>query len=383
MQSANIPAGVRPGRSWISLAGPGVFRLFLAAVVVLQHFTMIELGTWAVYTFFVLSGYWISVMYRKKYRFAKRPLLTFWCSRYMRLLPVYAVCLAIQLFVSHMSSTWARDRLLLRDPDWLIRTLAILTSANQRLVIGPTWSLDIEMQFYVLAPLLLFAIGRLKVRHALLAALGVTLICLALLWSSQAYLLLDVTFWPSPAAALLPWWQNQVLPRYLAFFLAGALIDRAQWRPTAPLAAASAAGWLALVVLVRVVPACQTLRVFSWDFPFQFYSSLLVLVSLPLVAFCLSQPSDSVDRHMGNLAYCVYLFHWPVFVAWQYCLSYGDPRHLLIARFLWLLVPAGSLALYYAVDQPGERLRHRFVEAQMRKPVPVPAAFPAAESLRT
>jgi len=44
-------------------ASPGAFRLILALVVFLHHTTNFNLGMSAVLVFFVLSGYWVAVMY--------------------------------------------------------------------------------------------------------------------------------------------------------------------------------------------------------------------------------------------------------------------------------------------------------------------------------
>ncbi len=43
------------------MGGPGYFRLFLAALVFLHHSSRLHLGTFAVYIFFILSGYWIGI----------------------------------------------------------------------------------------------------------------------------------------------------------------------------------------------------------------------------------------------------------------------------------------------------------------------------------
>ena len=45
------------------ICSPGTFRLLLALLVVLDHFTGIMVGRAAVYLFFVLSGFWIHRMW--------------------------------------------------------------------------------------------------------------------------------------------------------------------------------------------------------------------------------------------------------------------------------------------------------------------------------
>src|ERR1700721_2634089 len=81
----------------MSKFGPGLFRLFLASVVVLHHSFPLKLGSWAVYVFFILSGYWICRLWRQQYVQTQSPLLTFMVSRWWRLTPVFLLCTLISL----------------------------------------------------------------------------------------------------------------------------------------------------------------------------------------------------------------------------------------------------------------------------------------------
>ena len=340
--------------------GPGALRLYLASTVVVQHFSRLHLGTWAVYTFFILSGYWISVMYRKKYRFTRMPVLTFWCSRYLRLLPVYLVCTVLMLLLFRICSKAWFDYRVLRDPLWDLRTLLIISSSSQySVVLGPAWTLDIEMQFYVVAPLLLLALSRMRVAYGVLAAIGATIIGLLA-------------------------WKSEVLPRYLMFFLAGALIDRSSWRPSGKLAVASMLTFLGLVCVVVLTPALRSLLVFPSVYPSEAahrFGVLLAFATLPVVGYTLWQPSSEADCHAGNLAYAIYLFHPSVYVIANYLAGFKSPTRVLMSNWAWVLVLPGSLAIYLLVDRPGEVLRKRFVASRVRKAAPAPQnpiAEPAA-----
>src|SRR5678815_5577437 len=60
------PAGTWMVRSsWILPAG--AFRFLLATIVLANHSSRIYLGSMAVFIFFVLSGFWITRMWREKY----------------------------------------------------------------------------------------------------------------------------------------------------------------------------------------------------------------------------------------------------------------------------------------------------------------------------
>jgi peptidoglycan/LPS O-acetylase OafA/YrhL len=77
--------------------GSGLFRLFLASLVVLHHSFPLRLGAWAVYAFFILSGFWICQMWFRKYSQTRTPFLTFLVSRWWRLAPVYMVCTGLSV----------------------------------------------------------------------------------------------------------------------------------------------------------------------------------------------------------------------------------------------------------------------------------------------
>jgi peptidoglycan/LPS O-acetylase OafA/YrhL len=81
----------------------GAFRLFLASLVVLQHYLALaphwlarkiepfELGSLAVYVFFVASGYIISEAAHRFY--SSRP-IAFLANRFVRILPLAVVAIA-------------------------------------------------------------------------------------------------------------------------------------------------------------------------------------------------------------------------------------------------------------------------------------------------
>src|ERR1039457_628074 len=75
------------------IAPPGLFRLSLAFVVFVSHCTRLELGSAAVYLFFMLSGFWVRQMWSKEYAPTTAPYRTFIISRLWRLLPVHYIAL--------------------------------------------------------------------------------------------------------------------------------------------------------------------------------------------------------------------------------------------------------------------------------------------------
>src|ERR1017187_6680647 len=73
----------------IKILKPGAYRLFLALMVLVSHSSRFDLGPWAVFSFFVLSGYWIYRMWDEKYSRIEGGVIAFYKSRFWRLFPVF------------------------------------------------------------------------------------------------------------------------------------------------------------------------------------------------------------------------------------------------------------------------------------------------------
>jgi peptidoglycan/LPS O-acetylase OafA/YrhL len=201
------------------ISGPGFFRLALAMVVFVHHVSRLALGGAAVYLFFVLSGFWIAKMWRTEYVSTRSPYFTFVVSRVWRLWPVFFLTAGLGMLLWRLSGQAV-------SPPLAFSTVAIFGYSMQVVPNVPGWSLDIELQFYVLAPLLLWLGARSK--PFLIAALGLT----AFAWLS-----------PVPG-----------LPRYLPLFLLGVLYERDQRPISTGLALGGAALTLLGLLLVAASP---------------------------------------------------------------------------------------------------------------------------------
>jgi peptidoglycan/LPS O-acetylase OafA/YrhL len=78
----------------------GTFRFLLACCVVVEHLSgnqyLSHTGMFAVFGFYVLSGYLITRVLNETYRF---DFVSFWSNRFLRLSPPYAIFLIIGLFL--------------------------------------------------------------------------------------------------------------------------------------------------------------------------------------------------------------------------------------------------------------------------------------------
>lgn len=330
------------------MSGPGVLRLILAFVVVVHHSTPLRMGALAVYLFFILSGYWIAKMWDERYARSHNPLLTFYVSRWWRLAPVFLLCTALGLM-------WTLGRgnpLPFRNSPlhWFLRQLPVAGSGAAGSVLPPAWSLDVEMQFYLLAPALIWIIRRLSHRLAWLA--GGALLFLPL-----------IHFWRGGSADV------PVLIPFLPFFVGGILIHRTQWQPSRTVGVwALAAVVMALVIGLTVPELKAAMWIVGRQSSPPMKGAMLLWVaiaalSLPVIARNVRRTSTPLDRTLGDLAYPLYLFHW---MPRECYYALGGPSRpawqavaLLILNFTCAF--GGAWMIYKMVDRPFDRLRSRWV----------------------
>ncbi len=320
----------------------GQFRLLLAAMVVLVHTLGTPFGGAAVFLFFILSGYWIAHMWERQYCRTRQPWLTFALSRCWRIFPLYWLCYALMLVICQVTSRhepelWAR----VLSPEWLARMAVLVGSDGQERILRPAWSLDYEMQFYLIAPWLVMALrGRAAQRAG---------------WAACVVL----AVWFATGHGPLP----RTVVYYGAFFLAGVLCRQSGWRPGPRLVQAAAIGFFGLLLGLagwhigqRLGQLPAVLHETPW------LNTLVVLVGFPVAVNSCHRPGDAFDRHLGNLAFPLYLSHDLVDVLFEHWLAgKGLAFKLGMLPVVWLSMALLAVGLYLAVDRPLEKLRHRFV----------------------
>jgi peptidoglycan/LPS O-acetylase OafA/YrhL len=331
---------------------PGAFRLFLAMLVFVHHFSSFALGGYAVYVFFVLSGFWVQQMWTDRYARTRFPYATYIVSRVWRLAPVMALVSLMTVPLLLIIGV-PQTQVFAADPAALLFSSVLLLGYSWLPYgpVGSAWSLDVEMQFYLLAPALAWLSASFGSRPLLVGAL----VC-SLAFSQLA--------------------QIPVLPKYILFFSLGMVAARSRWRPSRRLAALSGGGFVALVALVLVSPWRDILIVGAHPGPLHAYNLpfnvLLALISIPFAIRTTGEASDADDRMMADLSYIVYLLHW-VAMQWFFTIEGTFLRRLVVAALCFAAVPAASWLIWRFVDRPLNRLRAKWVRSRMTdRPVPPP-----------
>jgi peptidoglycan/LPS O-acetylase OafA/YrhL len=344
----------------MSTIGSGLFRLFLAAVVVVHHSFPLRLGAWAVYAFFILSGFWICQMWRHRYAHTHNPLLTFLVSRWWRLAPVFLVCTALSVASSFLLN--GSDSLhVANHPGWWIRQLLVAGSNGVGTDLPPSWSLDVEMQFYLVAPFLIILFGRIgPFFRWLMATAAGGWFALHILRGGNV--------------------QLASLTLFVGFFLLGVTVQLDQWKPSRMMAIGSLLIFFGITLVLAICPQTRhgVWRVgLDTSPPAGDYSGFVTGVwwligacmVVPFLAWNVSQDSSSFDRFLSNLAYPLYLFHW-IPREWYYHLSLRtDPvwKQCMFLAMNFLVAAAGAIIILLVVDQPSERLRAAWVARRKKK----------------
>jgi peptidoglycan/LPS O-acetylase OafA/YrhL len=314
---------------------PGMLRLILASLVVFHHmFYHIYgnrfVGTFAVNCFFILSGYWITVIFEKTY--SNKSLLVFYISRFWRLLPVFYIFSILGAIIMYSTNTLHfpdlvssqnnGSRLILRTIFILKNTIILGYNLSPDRILGPAWSLDIEMQFYLIFPLLFWLMQKYEK-----ILLGIAIM------SFIAYLI--------PAHIV-----NNTVVVYIYMFIIGMLLYKYKFSISKK-----------IEVLGIVLFAAMYVFEYSTN-----YSHILILPScvigmillFPLVSNSVKIKSGKLDRFFGEMSYLIYFSHW----IWL-------PFYISIGIILYLLVTIlSSLIVYYLIDRTSEKLRHSWVKRQ-------------------
>ncbi len=352
----------------------GLLRVLLALAVIIAHsnpilsFKLIG-GEIAVQTFFIISGFYMSLILDEKY-VAEGSYVLFLSNRLLRLYPMYWVVLLSTIFISTVTGLIFGDWLCLSayiqwfgEMSWKALLLQIGTNlflfgqdfvmflgmdpsngeifftSNFRntnpqfwhfLLVPQAWSLAVELLFYIIAPVVVR-------RSTLFIVLSLVV---SLLLRGYLYFYLSLNYDP---------WISRFFPIQLALFLAGVLSYRiykiinsfTDWQPKAIVASI----FVLVTFFYDFIP--------GYSYKMWLYYSLACL-SLPFI-FSLTRNSK-LDRRLGELSYPMYIIHYLV-------IALISPQLYMLGMGEFLGLFSGGLSISVAaflvkfISDPVERFR--------------------------
>lgn len=317
----------------------GIYRYGLAFCVAISHLWAGMIGgpaAYAVWGFYCLSGYLMTLILNEKYGFTKRGLARFAYNRLLRIYPAYyAVCAGMFLLFCFVPDAASRFLPNLHMPQtargWRFSLLLMSAPDGNELLHGAS-ALRVELWFYVAIAL---GLGRTR-RIAwawFLASAGYT-----------AWLL----------AARTPFPQRYVfIPSCSLAFSLGCLIyhvrDRLPVIKTPWAAVAAASLWWLHVWLTQNIPGGPWI--------IGLYSSLL-FSAFAMVTLMRLKPRDlpswmgSLDRFAGDLSYPMYLCHWSVGIVLAWLFPGRTRLDVIFFVIGFPLVNLLSFLIYRYIERP-------------------------------
>jgi peptidoglycan/LPS O-acetylase OafA/YrhL len=331
-------------------SNPGAFRLWLAMLVVFHHVTRLEVGRAPVLVFFALSGYWVHRVWESRYSRLDRPWIVFVISRWWRIAPVMVIAAMASIATIALvdPAEWAK----VAASGWR-QVIASLTVAGYSQLsvspVGPAWSLDIEMQFYLVAVVLIGCVRRFP-----------ALVALALAYATYTLCLLVVPM--------------MILTSFLFPFVLGLVAARHEWRVAPRWAEAGHVAAIALAALAWASPWRHALIETANDNYAPVLNVVLAALLMPKALLSVGRRGDARDQIMADQSYVVYMLHWPAIIVLR-AVDWPDTATWALAALgLGGVTAALCHVVHRHVDRPLNRRRAAWVASRRIAPAAAAAA---------
>ncbi|WP_165402028.1 acyltransferase family protein [Rhizobium leguminosarum] len=316
-------------------------RGLMASAVMTYHLLYWEgiadverIGFYAVYGFFVISGFSLQVAYRDKLGNADQ-LRRFAIRRYARIAPLFYTAIVLYLLQNQMPDRW--PILFLAN---FSLALGFMHPGDTSMLVGG-WSIGVEMVFYVLFPWIVM-LAALSVRR--LAVMAVAALLVQMIFVNDAL---------AGLGSMAEGWVRYTEPiAFIGYFVVGMLFaELYKARPYlkgAPIAPAIALLCLVPFILLPGSASIDLLR--GWQ---GFTLAMATIILVGAAAF-VREPSGrllQLSEWIGKLSYPIYLLHPIVFV---FVRDHGTPTSTLRI----VLTLTGTFSAAYLVN--------RFVEEPCR-----------------
>ena len=367
----------------------GILRVLLALAVVMAHTEglyglYVTGGPLAVEIFFIISGFYMTMILDQKYA-GKDGVLLFWSNRALRLYPMYLTVLAISVGACVLSfalfGNWGKIEPYLAYRDHLSWPAYLYLIATNFFIIGQdtlmfmglnlntgyfyfahdftdthphlfsflfipqAWTLGIELSFYLIAPFI--------VKRSTLFIVGL---------ASLSIFIKIFTF------TVMKWnhdpWTYRFFPSELCLFLFGTLsyklyaTDKIKQLCSGHMKYYVSAGYFAFIF------AYQFIDIPSTALPYikEWFILGATLLTIPFLFDC--SKSSKFDNRLGELSYPIYISHMFVVLSTTLLVKKYSPTLYEHRSILCIIVTMClSYLLVIWVSDPIERLRRRRINA--------------------
>ncbi|MEI2580831.1 acyltransferase family protein [Scytonema sp. PRP1] len=330
----------------------------------LGRFGFLVEGTYAVEVFIIMSGFFIFYLLdsgRENYK-------QFIIRRFFRLYPAYFVCLIISILSVGISLealntlSWESARnavridILNHSLDYFLHHLiahltmlhgviphSILPSSSYAFI-GQAWSISLEWQFYLVAPLLFQIIKR---KNLIITISTFGILCLVFYFfrnAEKAFLLTQIPFFVIGIFSFYIWKNYQTI----------LTIPAKYWVFVTPISVGLTAGFT------------RQLSTTLWVLVFLSVLALRVNKKLLLEKMLSKILNNRIMLYFGNISYSIYLCHMIVIYSTLFCVTQIAPEHgqgFYLVALMLLVIPLTTIFshfLHYGIEKPFMRLGKQF-----------------------
>jgi peptidoglycan/LPS O-acetylase OafA/YrhL len=319
----------------------GTYRYLLINMVIVAHFgggINPTSGVYAVFGFYMLSGYLISLVLSNKYRYTVHDIRRFIINRIFRLYPAYFAALLLSIcIVSFITEATYKVKVdhLMRFPVtlqiWLHNIFIIGLNQDPQRLIPDAWFVSTIFVFYVLMAVVLRT--RIIVCGWFIISLGYTIFIVTTSDDFlDRYTYLSAVSLPFSMGAMLYYFREitcrlpkwHIVPAAVLFFghtLFAARILNYAWNE----------GFY-VSLLLNTYLLIALLNLSDWKFPAWFVK---------------------IDKLLGNISYPMFLCHWQTacLVAWSGILTLSVPRGAKILIGVTPFVNIVACLIYFFVEK--------------------------------
>ena len=303
-----------------------------------------EAGFMGVDIFFVLSGFLItSLLMKDRSTNQKNLFKRFYRRRALRLLPALYALLIADFFVSRWENFPG-------DIQWRTTWHAILFLNNWNIVnnfgeaqndLGHLWSLGIEEQFYLIWPLTIWLLAKLKIPSKMMIPL--------ILFASLVVMVHRTSLWNDGTSWIILYIRTDTRLDSLLIGAMFAYVYRHFQVPSKILNSVATLSFLGLVYIKYVLDKSPFIFEMGWTI-----IALLagfIILSVAEGAFFIQKVFTWRPLTMiGKVSYGLYLWHMPIFVLFgRHVTSGSRPLRLLIAIILACVVTSLS---WFFIEKP-------------------------------